>query len=128
MKMVRIVIALTPYGVMALMTTVFSSYHFQTIRQLTWFYRRLLYRDFHDVYRACHLASSAVIIQRVISEWSGRLNLCVCFPQQRSALYPAEIAFRRKNLAYKAPLPIFHASFETGMGQNGCAEFIRLLW
>ncbi|SUG70006.1 C4-dicarboxylate transport protein [Salmonella enterica subsp. enterica] len=37
MKMVRIVIALTPYGVMALMTTVFSSYHFEQFASLLGF-------------------------------------------------------------------------------------------
>lgn len=37
MKMVRIVIALTPYGVMALMTTVFSSYRLEQFASLLGF-------------------------------------------------------------------------------------------
>ncbi len=50
-KMVRNVIALTPHGVMALMTTVFSPYHLEQFASYLVLSARSLYRDFRDVYR-----------------------------------------------------------------------------
>lgn len=89
MKMVRIVIALTPYGVMALMTTVFSSYHFEQFASLLGFIG------------ACYIAIFMMfIVHAILLILSGNnparyfrmvwpvLTFAFVFPQQRS-LYPA---------------------------------------
>lgn len=51
MKMVRIVIALTPYGVMALMAGVFSAYRFEQFASLLGFIAACYLADSDDVYR-----------------------------------------------------------------------------
>ncbi len=72
---------------MALMTTVFSSYHFEHLPAYLVLSAPVISRDFHDVYRARHLADPAVIIQRVISEWLRPvLTFCVCL---RKAAQPS---------------------------------------
>lgn len=89
MKMVRIVIALTPYGVMALMTTVFSSYRLEQFASLLGFIGACYIAIFMMfIVHAILLILSDNNPARYFRMGVARLNLCVCFPQQRS-LYPA---------------------------------------
>lgn len=104
--MVRIVIALTPYGVMALMTTVFSSYHFEQFASLLGFIG------------ACYIAIFMMfIVHAILLILSGNNParyfrivwpvLTFAFVSRSSAASIPLAISAQKNLAYKAPLPIF---------------------
>ncbi|EJR2379418.1 cation:dicarboxylase symporter family transporter [Shigella flexneri] len=120
MKMVRIVIALTPYGVMALMAKVFSTY------QLSQFTNLL------GVIVACYLAVFVMFIVH-----SGILLLIGKNPVNyyKTVWQVLTFAFVSRSSAASIPLAIsaleklgvpntianIAASFGSSMGQNGCA-------
>ncbi len=106
MKMVRIVIALTPYD-MALMTTIFSSYHFEQ-------------------FASAYLVLSAPVTSRFFMMFIVHAILLIlsgnnparyfrmvwpvflrCFPRSSAASIPLAISARGKFGVRKAPLPIF---------------------
>ncbi len=101
--------ALTPYGVMALMTTVFSSYHFEQFASLLGFigacYIAIFMMFYHCAIAADH---SAVIISARYSRmvWPV-LTFAFVSRSSSAASIPLAISASGKNLAYKAPLPIF---------------------
>ncbi|WPM86146.1 cation:dicarboxylase symporter family transporter [Apirhabdus apintestini] len=120
MKMVRIVIALTPYGVMALMAKVFLSYHLAQFVSLLGFIV------------ACYLAVLAMfVVHGLIIALTGG-NPIGYF----KTVWPAlTFAFVSRSSAASIPLAItsqerlgvpdtianMAASFGSNMGQNGCA-------
>lgn len=120
MKMVRIVIALTPYGVMALMAKVFSSYRLEQFVSLLGFIA------------ACYLAVLMMFVMHgVLVALTGR-NPVTYF----KTVWPAlTFAFVSRSSAASIPLAIaaqekfgvpntianIAASFGSSMGQNGCA-------
>ena len=120
MKMVRIVIALTPYGVMALMAKVFSSYRMEQFVSLLGFIA------------ACYLAVLMMfIVHALLLTLAGRNPL-----RYYKTVWPAlTFAFVSRSSAASIPLAItsqeklgvpntianIAASFGSSMGQNGCA-------
>ncbi len=127
MKMVRIVIALTPYGVMALMTTVFSSYRLEQFASLLGFIG------------ACYIAIFMMfIVHAILLILSGNNPahyfrmvwpvLTFAFVSRSSAASIPLAISARKNLAYKAPLPIFPPRLAPVWGKMAAPGFIRLLW
>lgn len=120
MKMVRIVIALTPYGVMALMAKVFSSYRLEQFVSLLGFIA------------ACYIAVLAMfVVHGILVALTGR-NPVHYF----KTVWPAlTFAFVSRSSAASIPLAItaqekfgvpntianIAASFGSSMGQNGCA-------
>lgn len=120
MKMVRIVIALTPYGVMALMAKVFSSYRLEQFVSLLGFIT------------ACYLAVLMMFIMHAILLLLAGRNPV----QYYKTVWPAlTFAFASRSSAASIPLAIaaqekfgvpgtianIAASFGSSMGQNGCA-------
>ncbi|PXV39855.1 L-cystine transporter, partial [Salmonella enterica subsp. enterica serovar Newport] len=120
MKMVRIVIALTPYGVMALMTTVFSSYHFEQFASLLGFIG------------ACYIAIFMMfIVHAILLILSGNNParyfrmvwpvLTFAFVSRSSAAsIPLAISAQEK-FGVQSTIANISASFGSSMGQNGCA-------
>lgn len=120
MKMVRIVIALTPYGVMALMANVFSTYQLSQFTSLLGFIA------------ACYLAVAMMfIVHAILLVLSGKNPihyfktvwpvLTFAFVSRSSAAsIPLAISAQEK---YGVPNTIANiaASFGSSMGQNGCA-------
>lgn len=120
MKMVRIVIALTPYGVMALMANVFSTYQLSQFTSLLGFIA------------ACYLAVLMMfIVHAILLVLSGKNPiyyfktvwpvLTFAFVSRSSAAsIPLAISAQEK---YGVPNTIANiaASFGSSMGQNGCA-------
>ncbi|NDO80861.1 L-cystine transporter [Citrobacter sp. NCU1] len=120
MKMVRIVIALTPYGVMALMANVFSTYQLSQFTSLLGFIA------------ACYLAVAMMfIVHAILLVLSGKNPihyfktvwpvLTFAFASRSSAAsIPLAISAQEK---YGVPNTIANiaASFGSSMGQNGCA-------
>lgn len=120
MKMVRIVIALTPYGVMALMAKVFSTYQLSQFTNLLGFIV------------ACYLAVFVMFIVH-----SGILLLIGKNPVNyyKTVWQVLTFAFVSRSSAASIPLAIsaleklgvpntianIAASFGSSMGQNGCA-------
>lgn len=120
MKMVRIVIALTPYGVMALMAKVFSSYRMAQFISLLGFIA------------ACYLAVLMMfLVHALLLALAGRNPL-----HYYKTAWPAlTFAFVSRSSAASIPLAItaqeklgvpntvanIAASFGSSMGQNGCA-------
>ncbi|ADO48418.1 cation:dicarboxylate symporter family transporter [[Enterobacter] lignolyticus] len=120
MKMVRIVIALTPYGVMALMAKVFSSYQIEQFASLLGFIG------------ACYLAVLMMfIVHALLLALSGHNPV-----QYYKTVWPVlTFAFVSRSSAAAIPLAIsaqerfgvpntiasISASFGSSMGQNGCA-------
>lgn len=120
MKMVRIVIALTPYGVMALMAKVFSTYQLAQFTSLLGFIA------------ACYLAVVMMfIVHAILLALSGNNPL-----QYYKTVWPVlTFAFVSRSSAAAIPLAIsaqekfgvpstianIAASFGSSMGQNGCA-------
>lgn len=120
MKMVRIVIALTPYGVMALMAKVFSTYQLAQFASLLGFIA------------ACYLAVVMMfIVHALILALSGQHPL-----RYFKTVWPVlTFAFVSRSSAAAIPLAItaqekfgvpstianIAASFGSSMGQNGCA-------
>lgn len=120
MKIVRIVIALTPYGVMALMTKIFSTYHLEQFTSLLGFIG------------ACYLAVLMMfIVHAILIALTGR-NPVHYF----KTVWPVlTFAFVSRSSAASIPLAItaqekwgvpntianIAASFGSSMGQNGCA-------
>lgn len=120
MKMVRIVIALTPYGVMALMAKVFSSYRLEQFVSLLGFIA------------ACYLAVLMMFaVHAALLLLAGRNPV-----QYYKTVWPAlTFAFVSRSSAASIPLAItaqekfgvpntvanIAASFGSSMGQNGCA-------
>lgn len=127
MKMVRIVIALTPYGVMALMTTVFSSYHLEQFASLLGFIG------------ACYIAIFMMfIVHAILLILSGNNParyfrmvwpvLTFAFVSRSSAASIPLTISAQENLAYKALLPIFPPRLAPVWGKMAAPGFIRLLW
>lgn len=120
MKMVRIVIALTPYGVMALMANIFSTYQLSQFTSLLGFIA------------ACYLAVAMMfIVHAILLVLSGKNPihyfktvwpvLTFAFVSRSSAAsIPLAISAQEK---YGVPNTIANiaASFGSSMGQNGCA-------
>ncbi|WP_032115536.1 cation:dicarboxylase symporter family transporter [Candidatus Arsenophonus nilaparvatae] len=120
MKMVRIVIAMTPYGVMALMTKVFSAYRLEQFVSLLGFIA------------TCYLAVLMMfIVHAILLVIAGRNPV-----QYFRTVWPAlTFAFVSRSSAASIPLAItvqkkfgvpdtvanIAASFGSSMGQNGCA-------
>lgn len=120
MKMVRIVIALTPYGVMALMAKVFSTYQLEQFTSLLGFIA------------ACYLAVAMMfIVHAILLILTGHNPL-----QYYKTVWPVlTFAFVSRSSAAAIPLAItaqekfgvpgtianIAASFGSSMGQNGCA-------
>lgn len=120
MKMVRIVIALTPYGVMALMAKVFSSWQIDQFASLLGFIG------------VCYLAVLMMfIVHAVLLILSGHNPV-----QYYKTVWPVlTFAFASRSSAASIPLAIsaqesygvpntiasIAASFGSSMGQNGCA-------
>lgn len=120
MKMVRIVIALTPYGVMALMAKVFSTYRLEQFASLLGFIG------------ACYLAVLMMfIVHGILLILTGKNPV-----QYYKTVWPAlTFAFVSRSSAASIPLAIaaqekcgvpntianIAASFGSSMGQNGCA-------
>ncbi|KNC93295.1 cation:dicarboxylate symporter family transporter [Trabulsiella odontotermitis] len=120
MKMVRIVIALTPYGVMALMAKVFSTYRLEQFASLLGFIT------------ACYLAVLMMfIVHGLLLLLAGKNPV-----QYYKTVWPAlTFAFVSRSSAASIPLAItaqekcgvpntvanIAASFGSSMGQNGCA-------
>ncbi|EAN2761448.1 cation:dicarboxylase symporter family transporter [Salmonella enterica] len=120
MKMVRIVIALTPYGVMALMTTVFSSYRLEQFASLLGFIG------------ACYIAIFMMfIVHAILLILSGNNParyfrmvwpvLTFAFVSRSSAAsIPLAISAQEK-FGVQSTIANISASFGSSMGQNGCA-------
>ena len=120
MKMVRIVIALTPYGVMALMAGVFSAYRFEQFASLLGFIA------------ACYLAILMMfIVHALILVLSGNNPvhyfktvwpvLTFAFVSRSSAAsIPLAISAQEK-FGVQNTIANIAASFGSSMGQNGCA-------
>lgn len=120
MKMVRIVIALTPYGVLALMAKVFSTYQLAQFTSLLGFIV------------ACYLAVAMMfIVHAILLVLSGHNPL-----RYYKTVWPVlTFAFVSRSSAAAIPLAItaqekfgvpstianIAASFGSSMGQNGCA-------
>lgn len=120
MKMVRIVIALTPYGVLALMAKVFSTYQLAQFTSLLGFIA------------ACYLAVALMfIVHAILLVLSGHNPL-----RYYKTVWPVlTFAFVSRSSAAAIPLAItaqekfgvpstianIAASFGSSMGQNGCA-------
>lgn len=120
MKMVCIVIALTPYGVMALMAKVFSTYRLEQFASLLGFIG------------ACYLAVLMMfIVHGILLILAGKNPV-----QYYKTVWPAlTFAFVSRSSAASIPLAIaaqekcgvpntianIAASFGSSMGQNGCA-------
>ncbi|AEG98959.1 L-cystine transporter [Klebsiella aerogenes] len=120
MKMVRIVIALTPYGVLALMAKVFSTYQLAQFTSLLGFIA------------ACYLAVAIMfIVHAILLLVSGHHPL-----RYFKTVWPVlTFAFVSRSSAASIPLAItaqekfgvpntianIAASFGSSMGQNGCA-------
>lgn len=120
MKMVRIVIALTPYGVLALMAKVFSTYQLAQFASLLGFIV------------ACYLAVAMMfIVHAILLVLSGHNPL-----RYYKTVWPVlTFAFVSRSSAAAIPLAItaqekfgvpstianIAASFGSSMGQNGCA-------
>ncbi|EAA1516487.1 L-cystine transporter [Salmonella enterica subsp. enterica serovar Typhimurium] len=120
MKMVRIVIALTPYGVMALMTTVFSSYRLEQFASLLGFIG------------ACYIAIFMMfIVHAILLILSGNNParyfrmvwpvLTFAFVSRSSAAsIPLAISAQEK-FGVQSTIANISASFGSSMGQNGYA-------
>ncbi|WP_213733075.1 L-cystine transporter [Citrobacter europaeus] len=120
MKMVRIVIALTPYGVMALMAGVFSAYRFEQFASLLGFIG------------ACYIAILMMfIVHALILVLSGNNPvhyfktvwpvLTFAFVSRSSAAsIPLAISAQEK-FGVQNTIANIAASFGSSMGQNGCA-------
>jgi L-cystine uptake protein TcyP (sodium:dicarboxylate symporter family) len=120
MKMVRIVIALTPYGVMALMAKVFSTYRMEQFTSLLGFIG------------ACYLAVLMMfVIHALIVAMTGNNPvhyfktvwpaLTFAFVSRSSAAsIPLAISAQEK-LGIPGAIANICASFGSSMGQNGCA-------
>lgn len=120
MKMVRIVIALTPYGVMALMAKIFSTYQLSQFTSLLGFIV------------ACYLAVVMMfIVHAILLVLSGNNPI-----QYFKTVWPVlTFAFISRSSAASIPLAVsaqerfgvpntianIAASFGSSMGQNGCA-------
>ncbi|MBJ3816128.1 cation:dicarboxylase symporter family transporter [Shimwellia pseudoproteus] len=120
MKMVRIVIALTPYGVMALMAGIFSSYRWAQFASLLGFIA------------ACYIAVLMMfVVHAILLVVSGNNPvkylktvwpvLTFAFVSRSSAAsIPLAISALEK-YGVKSTIANIAASFGSSMGQNGCA-------
>lgn len=118
--MVRIVIALTPYGVMALMASVFSSYRLEQFASLLGFIG------------ACYIAILMMfIVHAILLLLSGNNParyfrmvwpvLTFAFVSRSSAAsIPLAISAQEK-CGVQSTIANISASFGSSMGQNGCA-------
>lgn len=121
MKLVRLVIRLTPYGVLALMTNVVASSNLQDIIKLGGFvvasYLGLaIMFGVHAVLLALNGINPARFFRKV---WPA---LSFAFTSRSSAAtIPLSIEAQTRRIGVPESIASFAASFGTTIGQNGCA-------
>ncbi len=121
MKLVRLVLAFTPYGVMALMTKVIATSSLKEILNVGWFivasYTAIIIMF---IVHALLLKLIKVNIKQYFSDvWPV---LAFAFTSRSSAAtIPLNIETQIKKLKIASPIASLSATFGTTIGQNGCA-------
>lgn len=121
MRMVRMVLRFTPYGVLAMMTTITATSHYRDIARLLGFiaasYGAILIMFFvHGMILAMHGLSPATFFRKSFS------NLLFAFTSRSSAgSLPMTVNNQVQNLGVPEGIANLAGSLGTSIGQNGCA-------
>lgn len=121
MRLVKIVMALTPYGVLALMTRVIASSDGEAIMNLIWFVvaSYIAIAIMFAIHAAIIIALGANIKTYFQKVWPV---LTFAFVTRSSAAtIPLTIRAQIEELKVPAPIANIAASFGATIGQNGCA-------
>lgn len=121
MKLVRLVMALTPYGVMALMVKVVASSNLQDIIKLgTFVGASYIALGLMFVVHGLILALVGVHPLRFFNKALPVLSFAFT-SRSSAACIPLSIATQTRRLGIPESIASFSASFGTTIGQNGCA-------